>query len=455
MRALIVSLEMFQKGGVPPEVEEYIASCGGRGPLIVLDESSKIKANEPCKDAKKSRRAQAVLSLNRTGERLILTGPFMSKSPVNAYDQMSFLKDGFFPEAMHAFAERYVVRRSLRNVRGARTTLSEADWKSIRRRLAASSWHAGQLRAAADSVMSFYGLSADSVRHIIEHREYTPFKHLDELWSRIGRTCLRVRREDVFDTPPKVYRTVAVRLTDEQKKLYKELEAVHCTEDTVAENPLELFQRFQDVCNGYRPVDDEDGSTELFPLESSPKLDALTEVVEDIGDAQVIVWCSRTRLLNDAAAALREAGHTVGVFDGKVRKEDRERDYGAFSRGDIQVLLMNQASGAYGLDGLRRADYAVYLSNSYSVEHRCQSEERISRGEVVTTKFITDIVCRGTCEDRVTSALRLGKELVGGGTAPSSLYRLTRPELRHPHDARRCRDHPPVCRRVYRVRQGE
>ena len=81
MRCLIVSLESFQKGEVPEEVKEYIARCGG-DPFIILDESSKIKTNEPCKDSKKSKRTQAILSLNKTGERCILTGTFMSKSPL-------------------------------------------------------------------------------------------------------------------------------------------------------------------------------------------------------------------------------------------------------------------------------------------------------------------------------------------------------------------------------------
>ena len=428
MKALIVSLESFQKGEVPPEVQAYIASCGGKGPLILLDESSKIKTNEPCKETKKSKRTQAILRLSRTGERGILTGTLMSISPVNAYDQLNFMRDGFFPESMYAFAERYVVRRSLRSVRGARTTLGEDDWNAIRRRLARASWHEGQLRGTIESVCSFYGLSMDSIRHIIEHREYTPFKHLDELWSRIGTSCLRVERSSVLDTPPVVYRTVPVRLTAEQRKLYKELQEMHCTEDTVAGNPLELYIRFQDICNGYRPVDDEDGVTSLEPLGESPKLDALSEEIEALGGAQAVVWCSRSALLYDAAERLRKEGVSVGIYDGKTGKKEREDYYGSFARGEIQVLLINQASGAYGFDRLGKADYEFYLSSSYSVEHRVQSERRIMRGEVRTTKFVTDIVCQGTCEDRVTGALRLGKELVGSGAVDPSVFRLAEEE---------------------------
>ena len=68
MRCLIVSLESFQKGEIPEEVEQYINSCETE-PFIILDESSKIKTNNPCKESKKSKRTQAILKLNKTGQR--------------------------------------------------------------------------------------------------------------------------------------------------------------------------------------------------------------------------------------------------------------------------------------------------------------------------------------------------------------------------------------------------
>jgi SNF2 family DNA or RNA helicase len=86
-------------------------------------------------------------------------------------------------------------------------------------------------------------------------------------------------------------------------------------------------------------------------------------------------------------------------------------------------MLINQASGAYGLDGLRKADYAIYLSNSYSVEQRAQSEDRIHRGEITHSKYIIDLTCKGTCEDKITTALKQGKELLDMGKTDVSLFK--------------------------------
>lgn len=431
MKCLIISLESFQKGIIPEEVQKYIKSCNVE-PLIILDESSKIKTNNPCKESKKSKRTQAVLKLNRIGERCILTGTFMSKSPVNAYDQMNFLCPGFFSESMYAFAERYEIRRTLPSVRGARITLPQKDYDVIRRKLMKYKDNPAALGGAMSSIYSYYGISREDCVHIMNNPEYTPFKNVDELWARIGEHCIKVDRKTSTDLPPKVYKTYDVQLSKEQLKLYLQLQNQYCTDNITVDNGLKLYLRFQDVCNGYEPIDhgdtiDENGkvrhNVELRPMAENPKLDMLEEVIDDIGDKQVVVWCSRTKLLYDAEKRMREAGYTTAVYDGKIDKKAREEGYVSFSEGKTQLIFVNQASGAYGLDGLKEADYAVYLCNSYSVEQRAQSENRIYRGEIKRSKYIIDLTCKGTCEDRITSCLKLGNELISNGTTDVEVFK--------------------------------
>lgn len=431
MKALIVSLESFQKGEIPEEVRKYILANNGNI-FTILDESSKIKTNNPCKESKKSKRTQAILKLNKIGQRCILTGTFMSKSPVNAYDQMNFLCPGFFSESMYAFAEHYEIRRALPSVRGARITITQKDYETIRKRLVRYKDNPSALSGAMDSIHSFYGISKEDCIHILKNPEYSPHKNMDELWQRIGDTCMKVDRKTSTDLPPKVYKTYDITLTKEQTKLYLQLQNQYCTDNIVVDNGLKLYLRFQDVCNGYEPIDhgdtiDENGKVrhniELKPLADNPKLDMLEEVIDDIGDKQVVVWCSRTKLLYDAEAHMKELGYTTAIYDGKVDKKLREEGYQSFSEGKTQLIFVNQASGAYGLDGLKEADYAVYLCNSYSVEQRAQSENRIYRGEITRSKYIIDLTCKGTCEDRVTEALKQGKELLDMGTTDVELFK--------------------------------
>ena len=428
MKALIVSLESFQKGEIPEEVRKYILANNGNI-FTILDESSKIKTNNPCKESKKSKRTQAILKLNKIGQRCILTGTFMSKSPVNAYDQMNFLCPGFFSESMYAFAEHYVIRRSLPSVRGARITITQKDYETIRKRLVRYKDNPSALSGAMDSIHSFYGISKEDCIHILKNPEYLPYKNMEELWNRIGDTCTKVDRKTSTDLPPKVYKTYDIQLNKEQMKLYLQLQNQHCTDKVTVDNGLKLYLRFQDVCNGYEPIETEEVNENgqhkviLQPLAENPKLDMLEEVIDDIGDKQVVIWCSRSRLLYDAEARMREAGYTTAIYDGKIKKDLREEGYKSFSEGKTQLIFINQASGAYGLDGLKEADYAVYLCNSYSVEQRAQSENRIYRGEITRSKYIIDITCKGTCEEKITTCLKLGKELISTGVTDTEIFK--------------------------------
>lgn len=428
MKALIVSLESFQRGEIPEEVQKYILANHGKI-FTILDESSKIKTNEPCKESKKSKRTQAVMRLNRIGERCILTGTFMSKSPVNAYDQMNFLCPDFFPESIYAFAEHYVVRRALPSVRGARITLGEKDYMAVRKRLLKAKTEADFMNIA-EGIKAYYGLSYADCEHIAEHEEYTPWKNVDELWNRIGDNVVKADRSTSTDIPPKVYKTYNVQLTEEQKKLYLALQNMHCTDRITVDNGLKLYLRFQDVCNGYEPVETDElnangqHKVELIPLKSNPKLELLMELVEELGDKQAVIWCSRARLLHDAVAFMKEAGYTTAIYDGIVDKEQREKDYELFSQKKIQLMFANPRSAGYGLDGLKDCDYAIYLCNSYSVEERLQSENRCYRGIVKHSKYMIDLTCEGTVEQKVTEALKLGKELVSTGITDASLFEL-------------------------------
>ena len=428
MKALIVSLESFQKGEIPEEVKKYILANNGNI-FTILDESSKIKTNNPCKESKKSKRTQAILKLNKIGQRCILTGTFMSKSPVNAYDQMNFLCPGFFSESMYAFAEHYEIRRSLPSVRGARITITQKDYETIRKRLVRYKDNPSALSGAMDSIHSFYGISKEDCIHILKNPEYSPYKNMEELWNRIGDTCTKVDRKTSTDLPPKVYKTYDIQLNKEQMKLYLQLQNQHCTDKVTVDNGLKLYLRFQDVCNGYEPIETEEVNENgqhkviLQPLAENPKLDMLEEVIDDIGDKQVVIWCSRSRLLYDAEARMREAGYTTAIYDGKIKKDLREEGYKSFSEGKTQLIFINQASGAYGLDGLKEADYAVYLCNSYSVEQRAQSENRIYRGEITRSKYIIDIICKGTCEEKITTCLKLGKELISTGVTDTEIFK--------------------------------
>ena len=435
-RMLIVSLEMFQKGQIPEIVKKYLDSCE-KEPLIILDESSRIKTNTPVKDDTcKSQRTQAILRLNNIGERCILTGTFMSTSPMNAYDQVKFLQDDFFTEGMYEFSEKYEIKMNMHLKRKTvRALITPEVYRRVRNKLVACKNDVTKLAGAMDYAYRNYGISKDSCVAIIKSQDFTTRKNIDKLWKRLEGLIYRFTKDQVVDLPPKVYSEIKIQLSEEQKKLYLQLQNLHCTDNVVVgNNALTLYHRFQDICNGFEPVEEPTEVTEveedkevsknivLKKLKENPKLNALLEVIEQLGNEQVVIWCSRSSLLYEIFNTLQTKGYKVGVYDGKVNRNQRDEYYNGFKNKTVQFLIANQASASYGLDGLKDANYAIYVCNSYSSELRAQSEDRIYRGEIKNSKFIIDITMEGTCEQKVMHALKEGKELINSGAVDTTLF---------------------------------
>jgi SNF2 family DNA or RNA helicase len=445
MKWLIVPLESFSPRGLknqkkvsfddlPWAVRTFLSVF--RDPFIVLDESSRVKTTTPMAEAKKSTRTRLIKLLNQFGERCIMTGTLMSKSPVNAYDQFEFLKSGFFQESMWEFAERYCVMETIVVNRSARRTLiREETYRSLRNSMRKAYIEGGEslLRATKQALYERHGINMARLEHILRHKKYAPFVSLPKLLERINGCSMTVRREDVMDTSfDKFVKEPIMRpveLTTKGKKIIKELVDVGFTDNfALGKSPdLELLCRIQDVCNGFEPVEadpdydrldafDEKRKREILhrPLDENPKLEALIDLLEEIGtdENQVVVWSSRKLLLRACADRFEKEGYAYVKYDGDDSEESKAAAAAKFGSGEARIFLANQASAGYGLNCLEKSAYSIFVCVNDSVEQYYQAQHRILRGRLAAPKFSYHIYARGTAEERQLSRLGAGQELL-------------------------------------------
>lgn len=431
---LLVSMESFQRtGDVPDSIKKFLDKYPA--PLIGLDESSKIKANSACKYEALSKRTQGILKLNETGERCIMTGTFMSVSPVNAYTQAKFLNKDYFPEGIFAFQNRHCVMYKVPNSRGVRAVVTEEIWAKVHKRLNREAVKGQEaLRDAMDATSNYWSITDRDQFWIMEHEEYTPFKNIDRIYAELGEAAMIVRKEDVLDMPPKVYVKRLLEPTDEMARLYRALYNTGFTDEVVAADTMSLYHRYKDLCNGYIPYADEfdkDGKQiiKLRKQKSNVKLDALLSDLEEVDllRTQGIVLSDRTDFLHDAAKELEARGYRVAIYDGTVKEVERERIEKDFKARRIDLLCLNQMSGAFGLDWVQEADYEFYLSNDFSPERRSQAEDRVHRGSQKRQKFIYDYCIRGTIDERVKRALDQGIDLIRTAKTSKKIRELLMP----------------------------
>ncbi len=120
---------------------------------------------------------------------------------------------------------------------------------------------------------------------------------------------------------------------------------------------------------------------------------------------QAIVFFRFNRELKEAERLLREAGISVGTMLGETTVEDRAVLGRAFRAGTIRVALLQIKVARFGID-LSAASTAIYFSNSYSLEDRLQSEDRIVHPSKKEPLLYIDLVTKQSLDPIVVRALR-------------------------------------------------
>jgi SNF2 family DNA or RNA helicase len=209
--------------------------------------------------------------------------------------------------------------------------------------------------------------------------------------------------------PPKVYETRAVDLTPAQRKMYKALETEYVAIDAngepiVASSNFAAQTRLLQLSSASLEVEYGDDPADLAGWkvtlkEPAPKLDALMEVLEELGDRQCVVAAEHRQLIELAARRLAKHKISHALITGAVKQWDRDDALKNFQAGRVRVLLFTLKAGGTGLT-MTAADTIIFLQRSWSIVDNKQGEDRVHRigSERHETVTVVDIVARDTVE---------------------------------------------------------
>lgn len=339
---------------------EWMAKHFGKTGLIAIDEATTIKNH-------KAKRTKALLKIAaQFSYRRILTGSPITKSPMDAFAQFEFLGPrtlGF--DSFYAFQSRYAVTQKRKMGR-------------------------------------------------ISFEQVVGYRNLDELTKKIEGNSFRVLKKDCLDLPEKTFVARYVELTPEQAKMYEQLRTMAMTmlnggELVTAPAVVTQLIRMQQVLSGHLKTDD--GDMVFFP---SRRMDALTDLLEE-HTGKAIVW-SRFRydIQQIVETLVRVFGEgCAAAYYGDTSDEERNDIVRNFQDPNhpLRFFVGNQATAGYGLT-LTEADLVVYYANSFSLEHRLQSQDRVHRiGQRRAVTYI-DLISAGTIDEKIVESLR-GKIEIG------------------------------------------
>ena len=232
-----------------------------------------------------------------------------------------------------------------------------------------------------------------------------------------------VTKEDALpDLPPKVYQTIEVELTKEQKVAIEDLKQIMRTEsegkELTVNTVLERLTRYQQIIGGNFPFNDEEtGGYGVAPIPGkNPKLDALLELVEPLEGEKVIIWARFRPELQAISERLASVygKEAVAQFWGDISSQDRSAFTDLFQqRGSgPRFMVSNQSVGGMG-QTWTAATVVVYFSNSFSYEDRMQSEDRAHRKGQENKVAYFDLVANHPADKMVVKALAKKGDVAG------------------------------------------
>lgn len=346
--------------------------------VLVLDESHRVKTHT-------SQTTRNIYKLSKNIERkYIMTGTPMSKGYEDIYSQFMIMKPEVFGTSFPQFREKYLVMGGYMNkiVKG--------------------------------------------------------YRNKKNLKKKVDKNCYKVRKEDCMDLPPVTEKTLYCNLGPKGRKHYKEIMEdmftiinevgidVNRAKSLLDENNVDykgcsyigILDKASDyseeykvaldlaitksiklhqICGGF--IKTEQGSV----MVDDSKIKLLKDVLNDI-PKPVVIFCNfRSELdflKSDLANGVSE--RSISTITGSTHNKGEIVEQ--FQNGDIDILLVQIASGSTGIN-LTKSHNAIFFSMNYKLTDYLQAKSRLDRkgqNEPVTLYYL---VCQDTIDEELLNIL--------------------------------------------------
>lgn len=329
---------------------------------VILDESHYIKSSQTA-------RCKAIHKLRETSDfRSILTGTPVTNSLLDLYGQLEFLGEG-----LSGFK----------------------SWKAFKK---------------------YYGrwVRKGKLNRLVS------YQNLPLLQERLTRLAFMITKEQALpDLPKKTYDIHEVEMTPKQAKYYIDVRDLLIAEseglEITATNVLTKLLRLAQITSGFVTWDAEEGEERVIDrLDPNPKVEALVKILKEKTPLEkTIIWSCWVQDIKTIAARLRIEDIDCVTYYGATKDDAREEAVRRFNCDPkCTVFIGNAGAGGVGINLLgydinnptdHRADHVIYYSQSWSMVHRSQSEDRCHRIGTRSSVRYTDLCVPGTIDEEIRS----------------------------------------------------
>lgn len=246
------------------------------------------------------------------------------------------------------------------------------------------------------------------------------YQNLNELKTRISEFMLRRTKKEVLtELPDKLYETVYVEFTTEEKKIYeavkkeittelKEFEINKVLNDKYLSNALVKMVRLRQTTGSLELISD----TNHF----SSKLEILKELLKDIlqTDSKAIIFTQFSEMADILIRELKD--YKPLLISGKVKNEDRNKNVKTFQENEENKIIIMTDAGAHGLN-LQRSNYVIHYDLPWSISKMEQREGRAHRYGQKNNITVYKLIVHNSIDEYVLKVLlkkhKLSEDILG------------------------------------------
>ena len=221
--------------------------------------------------------------------------------------------------------------------------------------------------------------------------------------ERISDLAVSMKAEDYLSLPELIEHDVPVVLDRTAQLAYDRMERDALLEidaDTVtAANAAALSSKLLQLCAGavYTEPDTPDGERGVMHVHDC-KLDALVELLEQIGSEHAVVAYGFVHDKERILEALQGTGKTVRVY-----KDAADKD--AWNAGKVDVLLIHPASCGYGLNLQQGGHHLIWFTPTWNLEEYLQANARLHRQGQPKPVIVHRLLVKGGRDEDVVKSL--------------------------------------------------
>ena len=228
----------------------------------------------------------------------------------------------------------------------------------------------------------------------------------DIFFAKMKPYVVQIDTRDIIDLPAESHLERYFSLSPEENKVYKEMKkdmvATIGETEVMTDSVMGKLLKMRQVSSGFVYDNSDPNNKKCYDFGRS-KLACLLDLLEDIGNNQVVIWATFRQECEMICKELDRLGKTYTTLNaGTVDKAKAIKD---FAENKVQYVIANPQTAAHGITWTN-CQYEVFYSMDYSWERYHQALARIMRLGQTKPCFYYYLLAKGTKDKDILEVIK-------------------------------------------------